>query len=90
MGVPLTRGLGAVGACLHARRDPSPHRPPPHLLQSARQSYDVARAARMGTFGLLFYGPYQNWWYGLLARSFPGATVPMFATKVRWECCVCV
>ena len=43
--------------------------------------YDVARGARMGTFGLFFYGPYQHWWYSLLARSFPGATVPMFATK---------
>ena len=26
-------------------------------------SYDVARGARMGTFGLFFYGPYQHWWY---------------------------
>jgi protein Mpv17 len=49
---------------------------------SSSGGYDVARAARMGTFGLLFYGPYQYWWYGLLARTFPGTSIPMFATKV--------
>ncbi|KAI7845659.1 hypothetical protein COHA_000773 [Chlorella ohadii] len=50
---------------------------------SSSGGYDVARAARMGSFGLLFYGPYQNWWYGLLARTFPGTSIPMFATKAR-------
>ena len=29
------------------------------LQASSSSGYDVARAARMGTFGLLFYGPYQ-------------------------------
>lgn len=45
-------------------------------------SYDAARAARMGTFGLLFYGPYQYFWYGALDRAFPGRTLLNFATKV--------
>lgn len=35
----------------------------------------------MGTFGLCFYGPYQNWWYALLARALPGTGIPAFATK---------
>ena len=36
----------------------------------------------MGLFGLLFYGPYQHWWYGLLDRSFPGRSTQAFASKV--------
>lgn len=86
----LRAAHAARHACLHATalRSPAPLgpacRPPPAcLLQEARAGYDVARAARMGTFGLLFYGPYQHWWYGLLARTFPGATPAMFATKAR-------
>ena len=45
-------------------------------------SLDLPRAARMGLFGLLFYGPYQFWWYGLLDRSFPGRSTQAFASKV--------
>jgi protein Mpv17 len=45
-------------------------------------SLDLPRAARMGLFGLLFYGPYQHWWYGLLDKSFPGRSTAAFASKV--------
>lgn len=51
--------------------------PPPETF-----TVDLARAARMGLFGLVFYGPYQHWWYGLLDRSFPGRSTPAFASKV--------
>lgn len=40
------------------------------------------RSARMGTFGLFFYGPYQHWWYGLLNRRWPLRTASHFLTKV--------
>lgn len=44
--------------------------------------YDVARAARMGSFGLAFYGPYQHFWYRALDRAFTAKTVGNFAAKV--------
>jgi len=44
--------------------------------------YDVSRAARMGSFGLFFYGPYQHYWYAALDRAFNAKTVKNFATKV--------
>ncbi|KAL3142914.1 hypothetical protein ABBQ38_003201 [Trebouxia sp. C0009 RCD-2024] len=40
------------------------------------------RSARMGTFGLLFYGPYQHWWYSLLNQRWPLRTSTHFLTKV--------
>lgn len=43
---------------------------------------DARRAARMGAFGLAFYGPYQHWWYGALARALPGRSTPAFLGKV--------
>lgn len=46
------------------------------------QSYDAARALRMGSFGLLFYGPYQHYWYRALDRAFPARTLQNFASKV--------
>lgn len=45
-------------------------------------SYDAARAMRMGTFGLFFYGPYQHYWYRALDRSLPGRSVSSFLGKV--------
>lgn len=45
-------------------------------------SYDMIRGARMFTFGLFFYGPYQYWWYRTLDRSFRARTVANFAAKV--------
>ena len=41
----------------------------------------MARASRMGTFGLCFYGPYQHFWYRALDRAFGARTVPNFVTK---------
>ena len=36
----------------------------------------------MGTFGLMFYGPYQHWWYSLLNQRWPLKTSSHFLTKV--------
>lgn len=37
----------------------------------------------MASFGLLFYGPLQHRWYGLLASRFPGTSTGNFLSKVR-------
>ena len=37
----------------------------------------------MAGWGYCFYGPYQHWWYGLLAKSFGAPTTPNFLIKVR-------
>ncbi|KAL4420179.1 hypothetical protein ABPG77_008315 [Micractinium sp. CCAP 211/92] len=50
--------------------------------QGSEAGYDVARAARMGSFGLLFYGPYQFFWYRALDRAFPGRALANFLAKV--------
>lgn len=44
--------------------------------------YDACRTLRMAGFGLLFYGPYQYYWYSLLEHLMPARTVPNFAAKV--------
>lgn len=36
----------------------------------------------MFSFGLLFYGPFQHFWYRALDRSFSGRTVTNFLCKV--------
>jgi len=36
----------------------------------------------MGAFGLLFYGPYQHFWYRALDARFPGRSTPAFLSKV--------
>lgn len=46
------------------------------------RAYEVERTLRMFGFGLLFYGPYQKWWYGMLAKQFPGSGVRSFICKV--------
>ena len=43
----------------------------------------LARTARMGGFGFLFYGPFQQFWYAGLAQRFPGVSTPAFLTKAR-------
>ena len=40
------------------------------LTGATPSSYDAPRAARMGSFGLVFYGPYQHYWYAALDRAF--------------------
>jgi protein Mpv17 len=44
--------------------------------------FHVERALRMLGFGMLLYGPCQHWWYGMLAKSFPGTTTRSFLAKV--------
>lgn len=39
--------------------------PPSLWLQT--DTYDFGRGARMGSFGLVFYGPYQHYWYKYVA-----------------------
>jgi protein Mpv17 len=43
---------------------------------------DFERTMRMFTFGLSFYGPFQHWWYGAIAKQFPGVAVKSFLSKV--------
>ena len=52
------------------------------LTGATPSSYDAARAARMGSFGLVFYGPYQHYWYAALDRAFNAKTTKNFAIKV--------
>ena len=51
------------------------------ILQGS-ESIAWDRSARMGTFGLFFYGPYQHWWYGLLNQQWPLKSTSHFLTKV--------
>lgn len=44
--------------------------------------FEAVRTARMFAFGLLWYGPFQHWWYGALARKFPGTALTSFLPKV--------
>ncbi|KAI8102303.1 hypothetical protein M9435_005908 [Picochlorum sp. BPE23] len=44
--------------------------------------YDIFRAARMGSFGLFLYGPYQHYWYRALDRAFNARSTKNFAIKV--------
>ena len=55
-------------------------------------SWDAARTARLGGFGLFFYGPLMHYWYGALNTAFPvdrawtlAAKLPPFLTKARWR-----
>jgi hypothetical protein len=49
----------------------------------ASNNIDLVRTARMASFGLLFYGPLQHRWYGLLASRFPGTSTGNFLSKVQ-------
>lgn len=56
-----------------------------HVPQTgpASNNIDLVRTARMASFGLLFYGPLQHRWYGLLASRFPGTSTGNFLSKVQ-------
>lgn len=69
---PVQKG-GGLFSFLKKKEEAKPA--PPFAL-------DLPRAARMALFGLLFYGPYQHWWYGQLDKSFPGQSTQAFASKV--------
>ena len=46
-------------------------------------TYDPLRSGRMLSFGLLFYGPLQHFWYALLDKQFSRRSyLPHFASKV--------
>lgn len=49
---------------------------------SSAPPYDACRTLRMAGFGLLFYGPYQYYWYSLLEHAMPQRTVANFVSKV--------
>ena len=63
------------------RSDHSVH----HVTQTgpSGNNIDLVRTARMASFGLLFYGPLQHRWYGLLASRFPGTSTGNFLSKVQ-------
>lgn len=44
--------------------------------------FEAPRTARMFGFGLLWYGPFQHWWYGMLAQRCPGTALGSFVPKV--------
>jgi len=46
------------------------------------EALNVERLARSGAWGLLFYGPYQHWWYRFLAANLPGKGTANFLLKV--------
>jgi len=71
-----TAAAGAKGAARGGRKaaPPSP--------AAAAAAYDARRTLRMAGFGLLFYGPYQYYWYSLLEHLMPRRTVPNFVAKV--------
>ena len=52
------------------------------MVSSVLQSWDVRRAMRMGSFGLVFYGPLQHYWYRALFSRFGSASLPHFVSKV--------
>jgi len=54
-------------------------------MSTAPQRFDSVRAARMGGYGFCFYGPYQNFWYGLLDKFFPTKSLSHFGAKVCIE-----
>ncbi len=52
--------------------------------------WDAARTARLGGFGLFFYGPLMHFWYGALNSALPvdrawplAAKLPPFLAKAR-------
>eukprot|EP00873_Tetraselmis_striata_P015381 jgi/Tetstr1/435645/TSEL_024545.t1 len=47
-----------------------------------QRPFALERTLRMGSWGLCFYGPYQNWWYPLLDRRFGAKTTANFLWKV--------
>lgn len=51
-------------------------------INNGNSTYDASRALRMGSFGLVCYGPYQHYWYGALDKLFPARTISNFVAKV--------
>lgn len=55
-----------------------------HMKQNVGvdKPFEAVRCARMLTFGLIFYGPFQHWWYNALGTAFPGRGFQSFVCKV--------
>jgi len=57
--------------------------PQRHKTGNSHLDLDWVRMARMASFGLLFYGPYQCKWYGALDGRWPSSKgLPSFLAKV--------
>jgi protein Mpv17 len=73
-------------AAAAAAADPKAKKKKGDASAAARRSpaapYDACRTLRMAGFGLLFYGPYQYYWYSLLEHLMPQRTVSNFVSKV--------
>jgi len=52
------------------------------LEKNEPHQFDLMRMARMGLWGLIFYGPLQHWWYRELSGLFPGKETKNFLIKV--------
>jgi hypothetical protein len=72
-------------AAAPCRTCPPPLPPPRRAQSSGRKAapYDPARTLRMLGFGLLWYGPYQFYWYNLLDWAMPARSTANFVAKVR-------
>lgn len=60
---PTKRRLHALGLLYDGLRSRAQLGPYPALCTPQVNNYDLPRAARMGSFGFFFYGPYQHYWY---------------------------
>jgi len=47
--------------------------------------WDMVRTARIGLLGFALVAPVVHYWYGSLARFFPGSTASVVAKRVFWD-----
>lgn len=47
--------------------------------------WDMLRTARIGLLGFALVAPVVHYWYGGLARVFPGSSAPVVAKRVLWD-----
>jgi hypothetical protein len=47
--------------------------------------WDMPRTARMGLLGFALVAPIVHYWYGGLARVFPGSSAAVVAKRVLWD-----
>lgn len=79
---PKADGGAAAAAAAGAKKGKGASSAAASSSSSQPKAYDACRTLRMAGFGLLFYGPYQYYWYSLLEHLMPARTVPNFVSKV--------
>jgi protein Mpv17 len=50
-----------------------------------RETLDYRRLAAFTVFGAGWTGLYNHWWYGTLAKWYPGTGVPSILSKLAWN-----